>query len=145
MNRPALYSHVRMQRGYVALMSALIVSALLMMLVFAANSDAFIARTDLSHAEDHLQAKHFANACGSIALRILTLDSGRLSSSTPLKIQLDEHATCSIISGTVSGNTAETAVRARSGNSISLVRIHASRASSTATFIPTYWSETQPE
>ncbi|MDB5245565.1 MAG: hypothetical protein JWN90_670 [Parcubacteria group bacterium] len=145
MNNYRKYSGHGVRSGYVALMSALILSALLVVLTFAANSDAFIARANLSNSEDHVQAKHFANACGSIALRILAINPSRLSSSVPLQIQLSNDDRCSILSGAVSENTAKSEVRAQNGYAVSLIHIRASRASSTASFIPTYWGELESE
>jgi hypothetical protein len=126
-------------------MSALILSALLMVLTFTANSEAFIARANLSNAEDHLQAEHSAAACGSIALRLLNLDSVRIASSAPIEVQLDEDQHCTILSGSTSGNSAESMVRSHVHHTVSLLYIQAVRASSTAPFIPQYWSELPPE
>ncbi len=145
MKTPSPYTRASGLGGYIALMSALILSALLIALTFAANSRAFGARSDLSNAEDHLQAKHYAAACGSIALRLLSIDSVRIASTAPIHIQLDDGGTCSILSGTVSGNYAESVVRANYSHTISVLYVRAMRASSIAAFIPTYWSENVPE
>ncbi|CAN5726533.1 hypothetical protein BH11PAT2_BH11PAT2_06550 [soil metagenome] len=141
MSRATSHIYLGVGGGYIALLSALILSGLLMVLTIAANSDAFIARANLSNTEDHFQAKHYATACGNIALRILNLDSGRIASSAPLQIFIEPDVPCTILSGIVSGNTASSSVRARIGNSVSVINFHATRASSTAPFIPTYWSE----
>ncbi|MEO6536922.1 MAG: hypothetical protein ABIT47_04475 [Candidatus Paceibacterota bacterium] len=133
------------KRGYIALISALLLSAILMVITFAANTEAFIARANLSNTEDYIQAKHYAYACGSIVLHILDQDTIRLTSTSPLSIQLNQNATCAIETGQVSGNSAQATVNARYGHAISSIYLRATRASSTDLFIPTYWSDRNPE
>jgi hypothetical protein len=79
--------HFPPQRGYVAIVSALIVSGILTALVLAESFEVFSSIGDESTEENHLRARAVANSCGYEGLLLFAEDSGQLASSTPETFQ----------------------------------------------------------
>ncbi|MES2225984.1 MAG: hypothetical protein V4480_04235 [Patescibacteria group bacterium] len=134
-------SYSKAPSGYIALISVLILSAVLMVLVFAANTNAFFARANLSRAEDHAAARHAADGCALFALRALGID-GSIFESIPVVVHLDVSSICTLLVGSISGNTAKITARATSGTSVVVVKVDATRDAASKPFHPTTWGET---
>lgn len=61
-------SNASKQKGFIALMSAIIISAVLLMLLFSVNTASFYARFDALDGEFKKIAESSAEACGNVAL-----------------------------------------------------------------------------
>lgn len=79
MNAPA-------PKGYVALVSALLISVLLALLVLAANMEILRALSDVQRHIDRLRARHLALSCLSAAAYALAIDPAFTATGTEIYI-----------------------------------------------------------
>jgi hypothetical protein len=116
-----MYDH-KLQRGFVALMSALILAALLSAAVFAANLSAFTARFDELDGEHAREALIDARSCASVAFLSYAEDSTYTVPTAGTLIQTGPNkAVCTIDSITTHGSTTDIATHATSAQSASFL------------------------
>jgi hypothetical protein len=116
-------------RGYIAVVSALIISTLLTVLVFATGTDAFLARYDVLDYENHLQARHFALSCLYAGLFSISVDPSYHVSSAGISITTEYPAhSCRItnvsISRTEATITATAIVRATQATLVGIIDLN---------------------
>lgn len=129
-------------RGYVALISTLIISAVLMTAVFTASSSAFLSQQNSFSVEKYMEARQLANACASIALLYLSEDSTYRPKTTGDSITVWNDSNCKIESVTFNGTTATIKSSAYSSSNYAFIEVIATiDASSNTAIVITSWKE----
>jgi hypothetical protein len=91
-------------RGFAALISVLIISAILITLTLTASTASFFARADLMDADDAAAAASSARGCIEVALLKLVQSSSYRPAATGDSITIDSEQSCTIESITAPGN-----------------------------------------
>ena len=106
-------THPHPRGGYVALVSALIISVLLSLLVLNSATDALLARFDTSDYADHLQARSLALSCVYAATFSFTYDPNYQVPEPGIDVFIgDPSQVCHIERITITGTTGTIAVSA---------------------------------
>lgn len=104
-----------LHRGYIALISVLIISFLLMVFAVLAGENGFRTRMNVTAAEDRLSATHQARSCAFAGLLFLAQDSSYELREFPETVWLTGQEACTVegalddkhVSITASGRTSE--------------------------------------
>jgi hypothetical protein len=117
------------QRGFIALISVLIISAILLTLVVTMGFAAWFARADVLANEQSQTAQQESRGCIDVALRILT-NAPDPSTFTlhDQNIAIDGSHTCAIVSIIHDNNTVVISTAAKEGNVVSHVISHVALA-----------------
>ena len=130
------------QRGYSALISTLLLSAILSVLVFSASANAFLSRQNTTASEQYLQAIQLANSCASVALVNLAEDTAYSPKVGGDLISVLPHISCYIDSVTLAGNSATVHTHARVESSHAFVEVAATIDPSSTTVVTILnWNE----
>lgn len=128
-------------RGYGALLSVLVCSALLSLLTAVLSTQVFLGRLQLSHEKTYRAARVAAYTCAQLALHGIRNDPTRFDDS-PAKIMLHETETCSILeANSTSATTIGILVQGVSGTSFIKVYVEAVRDSASNSFHIQTWKE----
>lgn len=93
-------------RGFAALISVLIISAILVALTLTVSTSSFFARADLLDTESKVAAANLARGCVHAALLKIAENSAYTPPIGGERISIKEGSTCTIISITPSGSRA---------------------------------------
>lgn len=115
-------THTPLQRGYVALISVLIISFALMTLAMLAGENGFRARMNTTALEDRLAASHRARSCVSVALLQTAQDSSFRPGPEGEAIWLTQEQACTI--GEISGDDELLVVRTSAVVGAGVGRVH---------------------
>ena len=113
----------RNMRGYAALISTLIISAVLTVLAFQASTSAYLARLSVSEAAMKLQSRANAYSCGQIALFELSADRDYRPMPGGDAVSLSPEEPCAIESVTEEGERMIVLVRGSSRGSHTTLEI----------------------
>ena len=107
-----------LHRGYVALITALALSAMLTTLTVVAAAASTFSRHQILDFEDYIAATHQARACAALVLVHITQDPFYHSHFKHEKVQLGDKAACFIDNVNSSTNYLEIGASSRMGNSV---------------------------
>lgn len=135
------------RRGYVALLSVLIISTILTVTVFAAGTSAFLARFDVLDHEDHAEAVRLAVTCIYAAAYSLTKDHMHRPAGGGTLISFefgDAIRSCRIerITQDTDELTVQTSARVRESSAVLTARIRLSSENSLPELVS--WQEINP-
>jgi hypothetical protein len=128
-------------RGYVALLSVLLVSAFLLALIADRSIEVFIAQDSVAHEISYRASLNNAWSCVNLALNRLSVDSTRFDGTGKVSIVLSTENSCDIISASTTAMRAEISTNGHSGESFTPLYVVATRASSTAEYLLHSWEE----
>lgn len=114
-----------LRRGYVALITALMLSVMLATLAIVAAAAAISSRHYVSDAEDYLAAAHQARMCAALALVRLAQDVPSQPSLGHKEVRIGSNATCLMGDITAFGTHAEIKTSARRGHSMRHLMVEA--------------------
>ena len=131
-------------RGFVALMSILIISAILLTLVYTLNASSFFARLDALGAENKRTSLGLAEACVNSAM--LKVAQGTTPSNLCVSLGgtcggTDPQKVCKICSSSVSGGIATVRTRARYNGTFTNLEVKFTTTPSN--FVVTSWKENE--
>jgi hypothetical protein len=111
-------------RGYIALISVLLISTVLTVLVLTENQAAFFTRMNMLDTESNTEAKAAVHSCIQLAALGLATETYSIPLSTPQSIPLYGNQSCSIdlIEGTPVDATIH--IHARTNASVSFAQAH---------------------
>jgi hypothetical protein len=122
------------RRGFVALMSVLIISALLLSATLASGTALYFARKDMLGEILYRQSRATVYSCATLALHAISIDRYRFENTVPTRFTIDERSTCVIDSVEVHDTTARIVVQGISGSSFSTVTVLGTRIDSLDSF-----------
>jgi hypothetical protein len=125
-------------RGYVALVSALIISAILTALIFTESTSTFWARFDQLNRENRHQAYLLAESCLYEGLLLYAEDPSTSRSSA--QVAVDAHTSCILDSTKVQNGVVTIVAHAKVKNVYSIMSVTATKNSSGVLSI-TSWRE----
>jgi hypothetical protein len=125
-------------RGYIALISVLAISFMLMTFAILASENGFRTRTNTTALEDRLAAAHHARTCSFLALLLLAQDESY--HSTDMTVWFSSNAACTISNAIKNDMKANTDAGAQVGTSMSAVHAEAAFASTSIVTV-TKWFE----
>jgi Tfp pilus assembly protein PilV len=91
-------------RGFAALVSVLIISAILTVITFEASTASYLARADLFDAENKTQSSAAARACVQAALLKLAQNSAYQPAPAGDTVSIENGQSCVIAGAAASGN-----------------------------------------
>ena len=107
------------QRGFVALLSTILISSLLLIVIYTLETSSFFARFDQLDAEYKTQSWEWARGCADVAMVKIARDSGYAPGAGGECVSLGgtcgygaTDGTCKICEVTTSGNTKTIVTRA---------------------------------
>ena len=113
------------ERGFIALMTAVIVAAVLMTLALGASSAGFYARFDALGSEEKRVSLGLAESCANVALLALATSSDPIHYSVSNQIVMIGEQSCTITSITHDGASTTVRTRASFQNAFSSVVVGA--------------------
>ncbi len=119
-------SHRNSQRGFVALMSAIIISALVLVLMAGSGFASFYARYDALGLENKREAQALAESCVNVAILALatSTDPAHFSlSSAEVAVSENPASSCTIVQVTHTGEQDRIETHASVDNSFSSVTV----------------------
>lgn len=111
------------QRGFVALMTAVIVSAILLVLTVSVSFASFYARADKLGELHRAQALALARSCVNVALRALAAAPSGSYAPHNLVVNVGSDESCIIQGVAYSGGQAKVATYASAGNSFATIAV----------------------
>ncbi|KND51011.1 MAG: hypothetical protein AB202_01210 [Parcubacteria bacterium C7867-007] len=129
------------KNGYIALLTAVILTAILTATAFAVGTSTFLARSDVLEHQQYLQAQHYARSCVYVALYALAKDYSYQPETAGAVVSLSPHTTCVIHS--VHRGSTEVLIRtsAKIHRTRSTIEARATATSTAAVPILTSWKE----
>lgn len=124
-------------RGFIALISVLVISFMLMSLALLASENGLRTRMNTTVIEDRLVAAHRARSCASIALLRVAQDASYSPDKETVLLSRDQ--SCEIEEASGSDEHKMIRTNGRTGSSISRVYVEASIASTSAVTILTWF------
>lgn len=128
-------------RGFIALISVLMLSGVLLLIAATVDLYAYLAHEAAADERSYLEAQQSAFSCARFAVSRLDADPLRFTNIGTTAIQLDDISSCKIVSGTVTNSVANILTQGDSGESSVRIFVTANRASSTALFQLHTWTE----
>lgn len=115
-----------MRQGYIALISVLIISALLTSLSLLASTSVFFARDSARHTYSHVQSVELARSCAAIAPRILEYHLP-IVPTEPIQLQIHQDQICTLFLHERSLLDMQIVVHANVDRTNVLLRVNANR------------------
>lgn len=128
-------------RGFIALVSVLMLSGILLLIATTADLYAYLAHEAVVDEESYRAAQQAAFSCGRLALSRLDADPLRFAGTGTTTIRLSEGSTCEIVSASVTTTNADVLVQGDDRESSVRMLMAADRATSTVPFTLRTWTE----
>lgn len=133
------YKHTQ-QRGFIALVSAILLSTLLLLFVEAEGLAGYLAHQAVTDEQSYRVAQQAAFSCAEFAISRLDADPLRFQGIGTTTIQLDA-AACEIVSASTTNDSATVITRGESVRNSVPIFFSAIRASSSDPFRLISWEE----
>lgn len=131
----------RPRSGFIALFSVLTLSAVLLAGVAVADYAAYVGHEAVTEERSYRNAQEAALSCARFALSRLDADPLRFSGSGTTSIQLSDISFCAIAAASSTADVAGAYVSGISDKSFVSLYVNGTRASSTALFKISSWTE----
>jgi hypothetical protein len=128
-------------RGYIALLSVLVMSGILFVVTISAGITVYFASQDVRGEVEFRQSRAAAFSCAQLVIHAVSVDSYRFASDTPTMFPVSASSTCIVESVSVWDQEVEAVVTGVTGGSSSQIRVYASRFSSSTAFNITHLEE----
>jgi hypothetical protein len=128
-------------RGYIALLSVLMVSGVLLVTTTAAGIMVYFAAQDVRGEMAYRRSRAAALSCAQLVVHALSVDRYRFASDTPASFPVTASSTCVVESVQVTQQEAEALLVGMSEDAVSLIRMQASRPAGDISFKITSFEE----
>jgi len=129
------------QRGFIALLSVLMTSGVLLVLSFAATIDTTLAEQAVTDEFSYRSSFLAAWSCARFAFERLSADPQRFTDQGTTTISFQPSGQCSIISATTTPTQAHTLVQGHAGESFVRLNVTAGRTSPSSPFKVSSWED----
>lgn len=128
-------------RGYIALLSVLLISGTLLSLTLTASVALYFAQKDMRGEVSYRRSRVAAYSCAQVVMHALSVDKYRFEGVLPDEFPVTSSSTCRVLSVSVSDLDATIQIQGVSGTSVSPLQVTSTRPDISSAFIIQTWEE----